>query len=162
MPEALFLHSVAGPDLTARQLHDLLRLRVDVFVVEQECPYHEIDGRDLEPTTTHLWHSDDDGITTSLRVLSDPLGWRFGRVVTRSDVRGRGLSKLLMESALVEFGSVTTVLDGQSYLRSFYEGFGYEVTGPEYVEDGIPHFPMQRSPMQRSPMQRSAPEPNAQ
>lgn len=135
---------VVGPDLTAEQLHDLLRLRVDVFVVEQVCPYHEIDGRDLEPETEHWWFETDGGIGASVRVLSDPAGRRIGRVVTRINRRGEGLAGRLIRSVLARHGHLTTVLDAQSHLRTFYESLGYQVTGPEFIEDGIPHLPMTR------------------
>lgn len=139
---------LGGPDLSARQLHDLLKLRVDIFVVEQECAYPEIDGRDLLESTEHLWVADDDGPYASVRLLADPEGCRIGRVVTRADRRGRGLAKSLMEWAHDHVGSTVTVLDGQSHLRGFYEGLGYQVAGPEFIEDGIPHLPMRRTPDQ--------------
>ncbi len=138
---------VNGRDLTAAELHDLLKLRVDVFVVEQDCPYHEIDGRDLAGCTEHLWVSDDDGIAASVRILSDPRGRRIGRVVTRSDRRGEGLAAQLIAAALDRYDQVTTVLDAQSHLQNFYQQFGYQVDGPEFVEDGIPHVPMTRVPL---------------
>lgn len=66
--------------------------------------------------------------------------------MTRPDQRGRGLAGQLMEWAHRHLGSVVTVLDAQSHLREFYERLGYVVTGPEFVEDGIPHLPMRRDP----------------
>jgi ElaA protein len=140
-PEIL---SAVGSLLAATQLYDLLRLRVDIFVVEQNCPYHELDGRDLLDTTTHLWTSDANGVAAALRVLADPAGARIGRVATRADRRGEGLAATLLLHALARFGSAVTVLDAQSHLRAFYQRFGYEVSGPEFVEDGIPHLPMTR------------------
>ncbi len=143
-PSSFTVVVAAGPALTARQLHDLLKLRVDVFVVEQDCAYHEIDGRDLLDTTQHLWIADEHGPRVALRILDDPEGQRIGRVVTRHDQRGLGLAGRLMEWAHHHVGSITTVLDGQSHLRSFYERLGYEVTGAEFIDDGIPHLPMRR------------------
>lgn len=136
---------VAGPDLTAAQLHDLLKLRVDVFVVEQECVYPELDGRDMEPSTEHLWLADADGVTVALRLLADPAGRRIGRVVTREDKRGFGLAGRLLDDAIAHVGAITTVLDAQSHLEAFYRAHGYEVTGAEFIEDGIPHLPMTRT-----------------
>ena len=73
-------------ELTTRQLHDLLRLRVEVFVVEQECPYAEIDGRDVEAGTRHVWTDDDRGVVSAyVRVLDDDNHRRLGRVAVRSD-----------------------------------------------------------------------------
>ncbi len=141
------ISAVAGPQLSARQLHDLLRLRVDIFVVEQDCPYHEIDGRDLLATTEHLWMSDDQGVAASVRVLDDTVGRRIGRVVTRADVRGAGLSSALIEVALERIGDDTAVLDAQAHLQEFYGRFGFEGIGDVFDEDGIPH----RTMLRRSP-----------
>ena len=123
----------------------LLRLRVDVFVVEQRCPYPELDGRDTEPATRHLWLDDGAGPTAYLRVLAEPGGGRrIGRVCTRRDARGRGLAAALVGHALVESAGAAVVLDAQSHLQRWYEQFGFAVSGPAFVEDGIPHVPMTR------------------
>src|SRR3954452_5684859 len=92
------LHDATGPELTAAQLHAILRLRVDVFVVEQKAAYPEIDGRDLLPTTRHIWLcqgelGDEEPVDSYLRVLADPDGVRrIGRVVTAASARGKGLA----------------------------------------------------------------------
>ncbi len=135
---------VAGDQLSARQLHDLLRLRVDIFVVEQDCPYHEIDGRDLLPTTEHVWMSDDQGIAAALRLLDDTVGRRIGRVVTRADARGSGLSSALLEVAIERIGDDAAVLDAQAHLQDFYGRFGFVGVGEVFDEDGIPHRTMLR------------------
>ncbi|MBF9128368.1 GNAT family N-acetyltransferase [Plantactinospora sp. S1510] len=134
-------------DLNARTLHDLLKLRVDVFVVEQECAYPELDGRDVEPGARHLWLSRNGLPIAYLRLLSDPDGVeRIGRVaVARSD-RGGGHAGRLMAEALTVVGHRTCVLEAQSYLVDFYARYGFTPSGPEYVEDGIPHVPMRRDP----------------
>ncbi|MEV6969129.1 GNAT family N-acetyltransferase [Hamadaea sp. NPDC051192] len=132
-------------ELTAATLYDLLKLRVDVFVVEQECPYPELDGRDPEPGTVHVWAADETGeILGYLRILDDGAELRIGRVVTSTKARGSGLGGRLMEQALAVVGDRPSVLDAQSHLTRFYERFGYAVAGPEFVEDGIPHTPMRR------------------
>lgn len=139
-------------DLDATILYGLLRLRVDVFVVEQQCPYPEIDGRDLEPTTVHFWCADDDGqVLATLRLLRDgpPDGdgeLRIGRVCTAPEARGAGLTTRLFAAALEEIGDRPSVLDAQSHLTGMYERFGYAADGPEFLEDGIPHTPMRRDP----------------
>ncbi len=145
-----------GSELDTAQFHDLIRLRIEVFVVEQECPYAELDGLDLLPTTTHIWFADEAGPTGSLRVYADKKadGWRIGRVVTRKNARGQGLATQLMISTLGRFGQDDTALEAQSYLGDFYARFGYIQTGPEYTdEDGIPHLPMARpgQPSQHQP-----------
>ncbi|TCB90750.1 GNAT family N-acetyltransferase [Micromonospora zingiberis] len=138
---------VAGfADLDARTFHDLLRLRIDVFVVEQECAYPEIDGRDVEPGTRHLWLAHDGAPLAYLRILADPGGVaRIGRVVVAPTARGGGHAGRLMHAALAEIGDRPCVLDAQSHLVGFYARHGFTVSGPEYVEDGIPHTPMRRN-----------------
>jgi ElaA protein len=140
------LHDATGPELTAAQLHDILRLRVDVFVVEQKAAYPELDGRDLLPDTRHLWFEDDGGVTSYLRVLLDPDGVRrIGRVVTAASARGQGLAARLMDAALTVPGEY--VLDAQTYVQGFYARYGFVAEGAEYVDDdGIPHIRMRRRP----------------
>ncbi|MFP5023008.1 GNAT family N-acetyltransferase [Pseudonocardia phyllosphaerae] len=138
------LHRSSAADLDAATLHALLRLRVDVFVVEQECPYPEIDGRDLEPGTRHYWLTGDDGtVLATLRLLVEPGGgFRIGRVCTRLDARGRGLGHRLMTAVLDDVGGAPCVLDAQVVQEAFYARHGFVVTGEQFVEDGIPHVPM--------------------
>ncbi|MFI1989155.1 GNAT family N-acetyltransferase [Actinoplanes sp. NPDC020271] len=131
-------------DLTAATLYDILRLRSDVFVVEQECAYPDLDGRDTEPGTRHLWFSRDREIRAYLRILDDHGTERIGRVVTAKSARGSGLAGRLMTHALEIIGHRPAVLDAQSYLVDFYAKFGFVPSGPEFVEDGIPHTPMTR------------------
>jgi ElaA protein len=134
-------------DLDTTMLYALLKLRTDVFVVEQECPYPELDGRDAEPGTLHVWlgAATGDGPQGYLRVLTDPDGSaRIGRVCVAKSARGGGVAGRLMSAALDLAGHRRCVLDAQSYLVAFYSGFGFTPTGPEYVEDGIPHVPMAR------------------
>lgn len=138
-------------ELTTTELYELLRLRGDVFVVEQECAYPDLDGRDTEPGAMHHWitghvegHADEPVIVAYLRTLAEPDGTtRIGRVVTAPSARGRGLAALLVEHVgTVTVGPIT--LDAQSYLVDWYRHLGYEVDGTEFVEDGIPHVPMRR------------------
>jgi ElaA protein len=133
--------------MSTRDLYDVLALRVAVFVVEQECAYLELDGRDTEPDAIHWWSRDDAGVlTASLRVLVEPgVGHRIGRVVTAPAARGTGAGAALMRAALgVLPGPV--VLGAQVRVRGFYERLGFVVDGPGYDEDGIPHVPMLRAP----------------
>jgi ElaA protein len=138
-------------------LHGLVTLRADIFVVEQNCTYRDLDDRDIEPQTEHLWTADDKGPTSYLRVLAEPGGiTRIGRVCTRQDVRGQGLSRQLMTAVLTDsYGQVivldAVVLDAQAHLVDWYARFGFVVAGSSYVEDGIAHVPMRResSPVSR-------------
>ncbi|GAA3578053.1 GNAT family N-acetyltransferase [Amycolatopsis ultiminotia] len=139
------LHDAAGPELTAAQLYAILRLRSEVFVVEQDCVYADIDGRDLPADTRHLWLTGEDGeLLAYLRVLTDPGGLRrIGRVVTARAARGRGLAARLMAAALAD-ATGEFVLDAQTYAQGLYARFGFVPEGEEFLEDGIPHRTMRR------------------
>ena len=133
-------------ELTPVEVYDLCRLRVDVFVVEQRCPYPELDGRDTEGATVHLWYEADGGIVATLRVL-DEGGMRvIGRVATAAGHRGRGLAAGLLDAALQLCGDAPVRLGAQAQLEGWYARFGFRRSGPGYVEDGIPHVPMRRDP----------------
>ena len=131
--------------LGTRMAYDVWRLRQQVFVVEQDCPYPDLDGRDLEPTTRHVVLLDaDDVVVGTLRVLDDGDWARVGRVVVAPSARGRGLAAVLMDEAMALCGDREVRLDAQTGLTAFYAGYGFEVTGPEFDEDGIMHVPMGR------------------
>jgi ElaA protein len=119
-------------------------------VVEQECAYLELDGRDVEAATVHLWIDDDRGVPVAyLRILTEADGTiRIGRVVTVPARRGEGHAAALVGHALAITAPATAVLDAQSHLTGWYEDLGFEVAGAEYLDDGIPHTPMRllRSP----------------
>jgi ElaA protein len=134
-------------DLTPAQLYALLRLRGEVFVVEQSCVYLDLDGRDLEPATRHFWlESQDAGLLACLRLLEEPGGtFRIGRVCTARAARGQGFSRRLVQAALVDVGTTPCVLDAQTYVADFYASFGFVPEGAEFIEDGIPHIRMRRS-----------------
>ena len=140
------LRRAAFADLSARELYALLRLRVDVFVVEQQCPYPELDGRDGEPGTEHLWFEEDGEVLAVLRVLDDGPSRAIGRVATATSARGRGLAARLIEEVLASHGQGPLHLGAQAHLESWYERFGFRRSGEGYVEDGIPHVPMRREP----------------
>ena len=134
-------------ELTPSELYGLLRLRVDVFVVEQRCPYPELDGRDLEPATEHLWFETPDGaVAACIRVLDDGATRAIGRVATAVEHRGAGLAARLMADGIALCGDLPVTLGAQAYLEGWYGRFGFVRSGPDYVEDGIPHLPMRRDP----------------
>lgn len=132
-------------DLDPTSAHDLMRLRQDVFVVEQECAYADLDGRDLEPGTRHVMLTDRGDLVGCARVLDDGDVWRVGRVALARSHRGRGLADVLITTALAVCGGRDVVLDAQSPLAGWYGGYGFAVSGPEFVEDGIAHLPMRLS-----------------
>ena len=140
-----------GKDLDAATLYELLKLRVEVFVVEQDCPYPELDGRDLLTDTRHFWLEDDGGeVISTLRLMEEhPNGrkaFRIGRVCTKKQARGNGHTARLMQAALAEVGEQPCPLNAQSYLVDMYARHGFVTAGEEFLEDGIPHFPMSRVP----------------
>jgi ElaA protein len=139
-------YRATGDQLSAATLYALLTLRVAVFVVEQEAPYAELDGRDLRPDTVHLWFGDPEPLAY-LRLLRDPGGVvRIGRVCTAMVARGAGLSSRLMIAALAEVGDRPAVLDAQVHAQNFYARFGFVPVGEPFEEDGIPHITMRRGP----------------
>jgi len=143
--EGLTLHRARFAELDVQHLYALLKLRQDVFIVEQKCAFPEIDGRDTEPGVTHLWISDAHAPLSYLRVFDYEDGAvRIGRVVTAAHARGRGLSGKLMLAALDLVGERPAQLDAQVDTTSFYARFGFGIAGPEYLEDDIPHILMTR------------------
>ncbi|UEB95567.1 GNAT family N-acetyltransferase [Pseudomonas sp. HN2] len=139
-------------DLGKEQLYALLKLRSDVFVVEQKCAYPDLDGQDLEGDTYHLMGWEDDQLMAYLRLL-DPESQGghvvIGRVITAPAGRGKGLGHAMMEQALKQAGKhwpqVPIYLSAQAHLQGYYGKYGFEVAGEEYLEDGIPHIGMRRA-----------------
>ena len=134
-------------DLDTATAYSVWRLRQEVFVVEQDCAYPDLDGRDPEPGTRHvLLHAPAEGevLLGYLRVLDDGDHARIGRVVLTRSARGRGLADALMRAGLAQVGARACVLDAQSPLAGWYATHGFVVTGPEFLEDGIPHLPLTR------------------
>lgn len=145
---AIRSHVAAFGELDPLTLYALLRLRVDVFVVEQRCPYPELDGRDTEPETRHVWLATAVAEPVAyLRILAEPKteAVRIGRVATAAHARGTGLAARLMDTALAEVGRREIRLDSQTHAAGFYARYGFAATGPEFLDDGIPHVPMVRA-----------------
>lgn len=133
---------------SAVELYALLKLRVDVFVVEQACPYPELDGKDADALHLRLLV---DGETAAYARIWRPenAAPRIGRVLVSPDHRGRKLGEALMREAIGAYGTrfpgMPIELSAQSYLQQFYRSLGFSPTSEEYVEDGIPHIDMRRS-----------------
>lgn len=132
-------------ELTAFELHEILRIRSQVFVVEQNCVYQDVDGKDTD--AWHLYLKDENGIQACLRVLDKGVSFEeaaIGRVVSLK--RREGLaSRLLQEGIRVareKFGAERISLEAQVYARSLYEKQGFRQTSEEFLEDGIPHIKM--------------------
>ena len=128
--------------MTARTFHDIVRLRLDTFVVEQACAYAELDGRDVLDTTEHLWIEAEGAPVAYLRTYPGPDGATWvGRVVTAPAHRGRGLGARLVRHALVRAPG-PVLIAAQAHLADWYQGLGFMRCGPDYLEDGISHTPM--------------------
>ncbi|WP_336356673.1 GNAT family N-acetyltransferase [Pseudomonas granadensis] len=139
-------------DLGKEQLYALLKLRSEVFVVEQKCAYPDLDGQDLDGDTHHLMGWDNDQLVAYLRLL-DPQSQGgdvvIGRVVTAPAGRSKGLGHKMMEQALKQaekhWPQVPIYLSAQAHLQGYYGRYGFVVAGEEYLEDDIPHIGMRRS-----------------
>ena len=135
---------LAFDQLSATLAYHLWRLRQEVFVVEQGCPYPDLDGRDTEAATRHLLIEADDRPVACLRLLDDGDAARIGRVAVAPTWRSQGLADALMVAAVDLIGDRPSRLDAQTGLVRWYARFGYAVSGEEFIEDGIPHRPMAR------------------
>jgi ElaA protein len=137
-------------DLDAATLYELLKLRVEVFVVEQACPYPELDGRDLLAETRHFWLDQGDGeVICTLRLMEEHPGgeklFRIGRVCTKRSARGHGHTTRLLQAALAEVGDYPCHINAQTYLEDMYAQHGFVRDGDQYLDDGVPHVPMTRA-----------------
>ncbi|MFN5417648.1 MAG: GNAT family N-acetyltransferase [Flavobacteriia bacterium] len=135
-------------ELSTIEFHDIIQLRINVFVVEQNCPYPDLDGKDKK--AYHVIGRDGFGkIVATARILSPGVSYKevsIGRVANAESERGKGLGVQLMEECLkfiaAEFGEVSVRISAQTYLLKFYESLGFKSTGKEYLEDDIPHVEM--------------------
>lgn len=134
-------------DLDARTFHAIAKLRQEIFVLEQNCVYLDLDGRDLEAGTVQLWAEAPGGeVAASVRILDEhalePGLLSIGRVVTAPAWRGRGAAAALMRHAVARCGEAPILLHAQAHLTDWYARFGFRAVGEEYLEDGIPHREM--------------------
>lgn len=137
----------AFDQLSLQELYTILTLRTDVFVVEQACPYPEIDGKD--PSCLHLLGTDNGELVAYLRILPAGLSYdevSIGRVVIKPSHRGKGLGRLMMEQAIAyittEWKESQIKIGAQAYLEKFYQSLGFEPISEVYLEDDIPHLDM--------------------
>ncbi|CAN5523323.1 GNAT family N-acetyltransferase [soil metagenome] len=139
-------------ELNTIELYRIMQLRLAVFSVEQNCAYQDADGKDLH--CFHLMGIDQDGdIIAYSRIV--PAGISFsevsiGRVISSAKARGTGSGKELMKKSVEfiqqKYGKVPIRIGAQCYLIKFYSGFGFEISGEEYLEDNIPHVEMLYTP----------------
>lgn len=133
-------------ELTASELYEIYRLRVSVFVVEQNCAYQDVDEADR--TAWHIWLQDEGGIAAYARVLAPGTVFpdvSIGRVtaVRRREGLGRRIVLAAIGAAKKHFRRAAHHHRGASYVKTLYTALGFTQTGPEFLEDGIPHVPMQ-------------------
>jgi ElaA protein len=137
--------------LTLDELYEIMKLRQEVFVVEQNCPYLDADG--IDPLSLHcmLINKENNKLLAYTRIIPENIVYQgyssIGRVVSSPSIRGLGLGKVLMNNTIAtlkeKLGTTYPIKIGaQSYLLQFYESFGFVSTGEEYLEDGIPHTKM--------------------
>lgn len=134
-------------ELTATEVYTILKERTDVFVVEQNCPYPEVDGKDLK--SYHLYKVEQDEIVAYARLLPKGVSYEeasIGRVLVKKEYRGRGLAQELLKRSLAyleqSLEETTIKIQAQDYLRDFYGSFGFKAISDTYLEDGIPHVDM--------------------
>ncbi|WP_175987521.1 GNAT family N-acetyltransferase [Bacillus sp. Marseille-Q1617] len=134
-------------ELSTTELYMILKERTQVFVVEQHCPYLEVDGKDLH--SYHLYKEENGEVTAYSRILPSGISYEeasIGRVFVKREHRGRGLAGELLQKGLAfihdELKEKTVKIQAQEYLREFYGSFGFEAVTDTYLDDGIPHIDM--------------------
>lgn len=138
-------------ELTTTELYSIMKLRTDVFFVEQKVDEEELDNRDQEDATAHYWIADDHGVAAYIRVLYNETaeyldGHRvIGRVVVREDRRGEGLAQIIMKRIIGDFSGEAMLLHAQEYIVPLYAKFGFESFGELYEEATIMHQSMYRT-----------------
>ncbi|MEG3767546.1 GNAT family N-acetyltransferase [Alteromonas sp. 14N.309.X.WAT.G.H12] len=135
--------------LSTTQLYTIVQARINVFVVEQTCPYPELDGKDRLEGVKHLWGTLDDKLVAYARLLPPGISYpsvSIGRVLTDASCRGRQLGQQLMEQALCrceEYWPGNDIeIGAQAHLTHFYGKFGFKPSSAPYLEDDIPHIDM--------------------
>ena len=135
-------------DLTLNEFHDILQLRINIFVVEQNCPYPELDNKDK--IAFHLF-----GINQEKKIIAYTRIFKpgdyykeaaFGRVVVHHEYRSQKIGFQLVKQTIIEtrklFGNINIKIGAQTYLKNFYQSLGFHQVGDDYIEDGIPHIYM--------------------
>ncbi len=137
-------------ELTTLELHNLLQLRSEVFVVEQDCVYQDIDGKDLK--ALHVIGEKEGKVVAYTRCFEPGIYFKeaaIGRVVVEGEQRKYGYGHVIMKASVdaikTRFNTEVIKLSAQSHLKKFYESHGFNQVGEGYLEDGIPHIAMLKS-----------------
>ena len=135
--------------LNTGDLYEILKARVDVFIIEQECAYGDIDNKDQE--CIHFYYKIQGEIAAYLRILPAGLSFKtpsMGRILVKKEYRGKNYGRELVKDSLEYMDSVMKcdmiTISAQEYLKDFYESFGFKQISEVYLEDGIPHMNMER------------------
>ena len=138
-------------ELTAKELYNILQLRNEVFIVEQNCPYQDLDNKDLY--AFHLMGKKENKLLAYSRLLAPGISYSessIGRVVSSPAARKTGIGKQLMKESILQIKNLFQTdiirIGAQLYLKNFYESFGFSQDGDTYLEDNIPHIIMLRKP----------------
>jgi ElaA protein len=139
----------AFDEFTVPELYAVLKARIDVFVIEQNCPYPDLDNYDQK--AVHIWAEEDGKILANCRIFDKGIKYEeasLGRVLTTDAARGKNIGRQLMRYAVEtienRFHTSEIRISAQDYLLKFYSEFGFEDTGKKYLEDDIPHTEMLR------------------
>ena len=134
-------------ELSNNELYSILRLRNHVFIVEQKCPYDDIDGKDIK--SQHLLLEDNGNLAGYLRILPKGLSFpqpSIGRVLVKKEYRGGGFAREMMQNAIqfiqIKWNEKEIKISAQVYLKSFYKSLGFKEVSEPYLEDDIPHVDM--------------------
>ena len=145
LEQELVLHKKSFQELTVNELYELLRVRSEVFVVEQNCVYQDMDGDDQK--SIHLWLTVQGKVVALARVC--PAGTHMkeisiGRVVTTERNKGYGKQIMLhaIDAAIEHFGATVIDIEAQEYAKGFYESVGFRQSSETFMLDGIPHIKM--------------------
>ncbi|MFW6229864.1 MAG: GNAT family N-acetyltransferase [Halanaerobium sp.] len=134
-------------ELSNQELYKIIEARINVFVVEQNCPYHECDNKDQK--SFHLFYQNEDQITAYLRIIPPGISYQeasIGRVLVREEFRRSGLGFKMMQQAIdfikQNFNTELIKISAQEYILDFYKNLGFKVVSDRYLEDEIPHYQM--------------------
>jgi ElaA protein len=141
-------------ELSVDELYRILRLRADIFVVEQDCVYADLDGKDTVPGALHLFGMQDQEVVCCLRILPPGCSYpdmpSLGRVAAAPSVRGQGIGHQMLARAVNTLDQLwpdkVCHISAQSYLQNYYQSQGFVVVTDEYLEDDLPHVGMERTP----------------
>lgn len=131
-------------ELSTKELLEIMKLRISVFVVEQNCPYQEVD--EWDEIAVHIWLTDRENIIGYTRIIDKTDSLTFGRVLIRKEYRKKNLGAQLLKITLAEiqkrYPNRSIDISAQAHLRSFYQQAGFKTVSSEYLEDNIPHIAM--------------------